>query len=263
LSAVLVSFLSPDLGFAAVFGLSFLGTAFLAVFGAAGSIAAFLAAGADLGVSAAFFFVETSFLGFSVSFLDLLSALPPVDFLGAGPGFSVSVDGRLVPLSALLPCLESVFFEASALGLDSSFFLSAGFLSVVDGVAFLSTGFFSTGAFLSAAAFFSGADFFSGACFFSAAADFLSADFFSTGFLVSSKGAGAGCFFSGFFSDVAAAGFFSVPDGFFSLPDGFFSLPDGFLSPPPLPDAAGLAKIINTMYYMLKLFYYIYIFSNG
>jgi len=106
LSAALVSFLSPVLGLAADLGLSFLATVFLGALGAAGSAAAFLAAGAVLGASAAFFLVA-SFLAFSGSFLDLLSAaLLAVDFLGAGPGFSVSVDGRLVPLSALLPCLD-------------------------------------------------------------------------------------------------------------------------------------------------------------
>jgi len=67
----------------------------------------------------------------------------------------------------------------------------------------------------------------------------LSAGFLSEGFLVSSNGAGAGCFFSDFFSDEVAAGFFSLPDGFLS------PLPDGFLSPPPLPDAAGLPKSKN------------------
>jgi len=106
LSAALVSFLSPVLDLAADLGLSFLATVFLAALGAAGSTAAFLAAGADFGTSAAFFLVA-SFLAFSGSFFDLLSvALLAEDFLGAGPGFSVSVDGRLVPLSALLPCLD-------------------------------------------------------------------------------------------------------------------------------------------------------------
>lgn len=105
LSAALVSFLSPVLAFTADLDLSFLATVFLGALGAAGSVAAFLAAGADLGASVAFFLVA-SFLAFSGSFLDLLSALPAVDFLGAGPGFSVSVDGRLVPLSAVLLCLD-------------------------------------------------------------------------------------------------------------------------------------------------------------
>lgn len=245
LSVAFVSFLSPALGLAAVLDLSFLGTTFLTVFGAAGSTAAFLAGGAVLGASAAFFLIASflgfsgSFLDFSDSFLDLLSALPVVDFLGAGPDFSFSVDGRLVPLSEALPCLDcsafleaSAFLEVSALSLGSSFF-SAGFFSIGAGAAFLSIGFFSAGAFLSPVVFFSGTDFFSWAGFLSAAgffsaAGFLSACFLSD-FLTSSNGAGAGCFFSDFFSEEPAA--------------GFFSLPDDFLSPPPLPDAVGLAKI--------------------
>lgn len=233
LSAALDSFLTPLLGLAAALGLSFLGTAFLDVFGAAGSDADFLAPGPALAASAFLFLGAASFLDFSGSLFDMVSVFP-VDFLGAGPFFSVPVEGRLVPLSELLPFCWSAFLEASALALDSSFFLSAGFgagfLSIGAGAAFLSTGFLSAGAFLSPAVFFSGAAFFSGASFLStagffSATGFLSADFFSAGFLVSSNGAGAGCFLSGFFSvEAAVAGFFSLVDGF------------------PLPEAAGFPK---------------------